>query len=247
MRFTGVELINQALNEPGILSECYNMFRNYSILNAIALRKQCKSSGLELGPCASYSRWKELGGQVKRGSKALWVCIPCTYKAKEKHTINGEEVELDVKHVKGFTWKPFVFTLAQVDIAKPPEQKSSFWDSEKALNTLGIKRIPFDSVLGTSMGYTTDEGIAINPMNPHKTRTIVHEMAHYLLHKGQKPEASHEVEAELVSYIVCGSLNIQGAEESRGYIQYYMESNELPEKTAMKVLACANKILKGGC
>lgn len=237
-----LELLKMALEEPGVISKCYGAFHNYSVLNALALFRQCRERGLAVGPCASFNKWKELGGMVKKGSKALWVNVPCSVKVKSE---DGEEED----KITYFSWRPLVFTLAQVDIDKPMDNVHTVWSKDKALAKLGIKEIPFAYVDGNTQGYATPAGIAINPLGAHKTRTLVHELAHSILHLGSKKPVEHnlqEVEAEGVSFVVGFALGLDGAAESRGYMQHWLGANELPRKSALRILACANKILKAG-
>lgn len=240
-----VELINKFLSEPGIISKCYSTFTNYSIMNGLALMYQIRGRGLALGPCASFAKWKAQGGKVKKGEKALWVNVPCKVKITDKK-VNEEE---DDKVITCFYWKPCVFTLAQVDIDMKPEPVQTKWDKDKMLKELNICEIPFEMVNGNTQGYSCEKGVAINPLGMHKTRTLVHEVAHYLLHISKKCKTEHalkEVEAELTSALVGYALGLDGAEESRGYVQHYLGSNKLTNKSALRVLACANKILKAG-
>lgn len=240
-------LIKEAVEVPGRLAECYSIFHNYSILNALALASQIRGrasrgEALTLGPVASFKKWSELGGRVKKGSKALWVNIPMVVKKK------AEDKEEEDSFMF-FRWKPCVFCFAQVEGINPPalETRGS-WDIKRAMEKLGIKQIPFSHIDGNTQGYATKEGVALNPVASHPVRTLVHECAHFLLHFGKEstPDNLKEVEAETVSYIVGACLGLDGAEESRGYIQHYLESAELPEKSAKRILSAANKIIKEG-
>ena len=64
--------------------------------------------------------------------------------------------------------------------------------------------------------------------------------------KCKTEQAIKEVEAELTSALVGYALGLDGADESRGYVQHWLGSNKLTNKSALRVLACANKILKAG-
>lgn len=241
-------LIKEAVEMPGRLAECYSVFCNYSILNALALASQIRARAargeqITLGPVASFKKWSEFGGKVKKGSKALWVNIPMVVKKKKE-----EEKEEDASFMF-FRWKPCVFCFAQVEGINPPNLETrGSWDIKRAMEKLGIKQIPFSHIDGNTQGYATKEGVALNPVASHPVRTLVHECAHFLLHFGKEstPDNLKEVEAETVSYIVGACLGLDGAEESRGYIQHYLASAELPEKSAKRILSAANKIIKEG-
>ena len=80
---------------------------------------------------------------------------------------------------------------------------------------------------------------------PH--RTLLHEIAHVVLgHTGElsrmddgqehTPRCLREVEAESVALICCESLGLPGAEFSRGYIQHWMSSDQIPERSGAAYL-----------
>ena len=246
---TAAMLVRDILTNPFRIDSCYSLFHNYSILNSLALSFQIQKRGLKVGPCASFKKWSELGGRVNKGEKALFVCVPFQIKDKLhtiKKIVDGVEKE-EPGIITLFQWKPCVFTYAQVSGVDEPKMEGLSWDYKKALDKLGIKELPYNSTDGNCQGYATDEGIALNPIGKHKVRTAVHEIAHKLLHtKGTGERNEKEVEAEMTSYIVGLILHLDGVEESRGYIRHWLGMNELTEKTAMKCLATANKILNAG-
>jgi len=59
-----------------------------------------------------------------------------------------------------------------------------------------------------------------------------------------------EAEAESVAYLCCATLDLPGLEQSRAYIQHWLgseeQSDEFAKKSAARVFATANKILKAG-
>jgi Zn-dependent peptidase ImmA (M78 family) len=88
---------------------------------------------------------------------------------------------------------------------------------------------------------------------PHKTR--FHELAHVVLGHTKEvtltdsertPKDIREVEAESVAYILCSILELPGLEESRGYIQHWLRTETIAEKSAQRIFSAANKILKAG-
>ena len=49
-----------------------------------------------------------------------------------------------------------------------------------------------------------------------------------------------------MALIVCESLGLGGAEYSRSYIQGWLESGTIPERSAQKIFHAADRILKAG-
>src|SRR5215467_12270611 len=74
------QLLEEAVSKPGTLMKAYSFFWNYSLGNQIFALIQANQRGITLGPIASYNRWKELGRHVKRGEKAIELCMPVTCK-----------------------------------------------------------------------------------------------------------------------------------------------------------------------
>src|SRR6266850_2905163 len=90
------QLLEEAVSKPGTLMRAYSLFWNYSLGNQILAFIQAKNRGIELGPIASFNRWKELGRHVKRGEKALELCMPVTMKRTVKEQgPDGTDVETE--------------------------------------------------------------------------------------------------------------------------------------------------------
>src|SRR5213596_3749754 len=78
------QLLEEAVTNPGTLMRAYSLFWNYSLGNQILALIQANQRGIQLGPIASFNRWRELGRQVKRGEKAIELCMPVTCKRTVK-------------------------------------------------------------------------------------------------------------------------------------------------------------------
>src|SRR5215475_8935050 len=74
------QLLEEAVSKPGTLMRAYSLFWNYSLGNQILALMQANRRGIALGAIASFNRWKELGRHVKRGEKAIELCMPVTCK-----------------------------------------------------------------------------------------------------------------------------------------------------------------------
>ena len=86
------QLLDEAVTKPGTLMRAYSLFWNYSLGNQILALIQANQRGIPLGPIASFNRWKELGRHVKRGEKAIELCMPVTCKRKSEATEHSEAV-----------------------------------------------------------------------------------------------------------------------------------------------------------
>src|SRR6266576_5724217 len=94
------QLLEEAVSKPGTLMKAYSLFWNYSLGNQILALIQADQRGLTLGPIASFNRWKELGRHVKRGEKAIELCMPITCKrtvTEEREDGTNAETEVAFK------------------------------------------------------------------------------------------------------------------------------------------------------
>jgi antirestriction protein ArdC len=249
------QLLEEAVTKPGTLMKAYSLFWNYSLGNQLLALIQAHKRGIALGPIASFNRWKELGRHVKRGEKAIELCMPVTVKRTIKETgPDGSDVETEVPF-KRFVFRRNWFMLSQTDGAEYQLPAIPAWDRSRALATLNVEEIPFEMLNGNCQGYATGRQLAINPIAQHPAKTTFHELAHIELgHTTESavndseslPRSLKEVEAESVALLCLESLGMDGAEYCRGYIQNWLSGATIPERSAQRIFAAADKILKSG-
>src|SRR5688572_30022592 len=74
------DLLQSALTEPGIVSKAYHAFHGYSLGNQLLAMIQCAERGITPGPIATFMGWKNKGRYVRKGEKAVVLCMPITVK-----------------------------------------------------------------------------------------------------------------------------------------------------------------------
>jgi antirestriction protein ArdC len=253
-----LDLLRQAVEKPGVSSQAYSMFYSYSFGNQLLALHQLTARRLEIGPLASYGDWQKMGRQVRKGESAIVMLVPRTIKRTEE----GEDGEEKTREMRYFRYAPTAFALSQTDPIEGQIDRSAealpempSWSSDRALKALDLKLAPFDEINGATMGFyrPATRTIHINPMNPHKPKTLVHELAHSIMHKDGYGDADDrgtaEFEAECVALIVGEALGLGGAEESRGYCQHWLKQaghDDITDRSANKILATAQKILVAG-
>lgn len=257
-------LFEQALTQPGVMSKAYSVFHEYSLGNAFLAACQLFDRKLPLSPIATFNKWKELGRMVKKGEKAIQLVMPVQVKIKSKEEegeagITGQDQGAATKTI--FILKNNWFALCQTDGAEYAQDVAiPEWDKARALASLGITEQDFKSMSGNAQGYAipNEKKLAINPLAALPWKTTFHEMAHCLLHSAEAQMADGEMlqrcikeaEAESVAYLCCATLELPGLEQSRAYIQHWLgseeQSEEFKKKSAARVFAAANKILKAG-
>lgn len=246
------DLLTRAIAEPGLISRAYFAFHGYSLGNQILALCQCEARGIQPGPLATFVGWKEKGRHVRKGERALTLCMPVTCKRK------GDEAaeETEPQTFTRFIHRPNWFVLAQTDGAEVEPIASPAWEQTRALAALDITEIPFVHMDGNTQGYARERSIAVSPVAEHPHKTRFHELAHVVLghtaeatlHDDERtPRNLREVEAEAVALLCIDALGLPGAEYSRGYIQHWNRTGEpIPERSAQRIFKAADQILKAG-
>ncbi len=249
-------LLDEAVKKPGFIHEAYSRFHNYSLGNQLLALFQCIERGIQPGPLATFPKWKELGRHVKKGTKALTLCMPLTCtrtKAVKKDDGTNQDEEFSFTH---FTYKAHWFVLAQTEGAEYQPSAINEWNEPTALAALKIERIPFEDLDGNAQGYAKrGRKIAVSPIAVQPSKTLFHELAHVALGHCDEGDLSdteatprniREVEAEAVALLCCESLGLPGAEYSRGYIQSWGRGQVISERSAQRIFRAADKILRAG-
>jgi antirestriction protein ArdC len=250
------ELLKKAVTEPGVISKAFSRFHQYSFGNQLLALSQCEARGIEPGPIATFPKWKDLGRYVRKGEKALTLCMPISVKRTETVTKDGQQVEQE-SCATWFVYKNHWFVLAQTDGKEYQPEPVPGWDADLALSNLQIERTPFTMLDGNAQGYAKGRKVAINPVADQPESTLFHELGHIVLghtaegsinsdSRDRTPRDIRELEAECVALLCCESLGLPGGPESRGYIQSWFHGNEVPERSAQRIFHAADTILKAG-
>lgn len=242
------DLLNEALTMPGSLGNTYNRFYSYSFLNQTLLFQQ----GL-LEPVATYRRWLELGRQVKRGSRAKAILRPITVKLKDEVDEQGQP-----KQITKFKMVNAIFGVSETEGDELPEYEPPTWHADRALGSLAINRVAFESLDGNTAGYSVNRDVAINPVAPYPLKTLWHEMGHVVLghttpeelKRYQAHRGVHEFQAESTAYLGMKELEVPeglwDASESRAYVQNWLHGVAPADKDIKAVFSATDKILRAG-
>jgi antirestriction protein ArdC len=239
--------------------KAYSAFHCYSTGNQLLALLQCQRRGLQPGPINTFPKWKELGRYVKRGERALTLCMPITCKRRLDEARDDETEHAET--YTSFIYKARWFVLAQTDGEELKPLPIPDWNAEQALTNLHIERIAFDLTDGNIQGFARGRQLAINPVAQLPHKTLLHEAAHIVLgHSSEAdfadgettPRTLREVEAEAVALLCCESLGLEGADFCRGYLQDWLrrgsgfDTDAIPEKSAQKTFRAADQIIRAG-
>lgn len=201
-----------------------------------------------ISPISTYKNWQKLGRQVKKGAKALTLCMP-------RNIVLNKDTD-DEKTFTKFIFVKRWFSLDDTTGKDIEEQKAPEFSFDMVMDHFQITEVPFKQINGNVLGYATSQReIAINPLNPIKAKTRTHEIAHILLghvrEDGLTDDESLskniiEVEAELTAFIVVASLGLNGCTEAKGYIESWLVGEEIPSDSIKKCFKCASEILEAG-
>ena len=247
------ELLLDAVSTPGRILVAYSAFHNYSLGNGLLALSQCYSRNLKPGPLNTYQGWRELGRQVRKGERAITLCMPITAKRKVRVPDSGEE-KSEERVIQMFVFRPYWFVLSQTDGDTPYTLQIPGFNLATALQTLDINQVEFDELNGNVQGFAAERRIALNPVAELPQKTTFHEIAHVVLGHTEEqqmvdsestPRSLREVEA--VALICCEALGLEGTDYCRWYIQHWLQGKDsIPEKSAQKIFSAATSILRAG-
>jgi hypothetical protein len=193
---------------------------NYSFFNSILINMQGGTIA------QSYNKWKAIKRIVTKGEKSN-ISIFRPMFTQEKDT-NGIEKEKLI----GFKLAP-VFDLKQTD-GEPLEYDHNsaecmdvtYAKVSKVLGALTGAEVA-EEITGNARGYSDGTKLVVSSMSndTDKTKTLIHEAAHHLVHTGKdKAEKvsreTMEVEAESVAYLVLSYLGLD-YDLSKQYVKGY--------------------------
>lgn len=175
--------------------------------------------------------WKKVGRSVKKGATGLAIRAPFTKKLDEIDDQTGKP-----KKVTYFNLV-YVWDITQTEGEEIPQLVSPLQGNDAGLydallRSAQLNSMPvFEETLeGSCNGYCrfTEDGQKVkrivvgSHLSPlHKAKTLAHECAHGLLHKGvdyaaHRPQC--ELEAESVAFIVLSHFGLDSGDYSFGYV-----------------------------
>ena len=196
---------------------------------------------------AGYRTWQKLGRQVKKGSQAIHILAPSTKKVEQDE--ENDEITyffpvsvFDISQTEGQE-------LPSVDVELSGEDKK--WLLEKLLDFCtqkGIK-VEFKS-LGVNglYGYSRGGEIAIASQSSinMQVSTLIHEIAHELLHqKSALSKQQKEIQAESVAYVVSRHFGLDT--RSMNYLALYDADYKKIMETLGTISEAVKEVVEGVC
>jgi antirestriction protein ArdC len=227
-------------------------FHTYSFGNVMLIARQKPDAS----NVAGIRTWNSLGRFVKRGEKGILILAPMVGKKRTQNdgTEPTEDAKGTVPTLFGFR-AVYVFDVTQTEGKELPTLTEVNGDVSGYRERL-FKFVELQSVeLGFSERIAPAKGLShggkitlLSGMQPaEEFSTLVHEIAHEMLHRGDRRTLTtkqvRETEAEAVAFVVCQSVGLQNGTASQDYIQLWhgdanllRESLEAVQQTAAVIL-----------
>jgi antirestriction protein ArdC len=232
--------------------DAMSRFHNYSFGNILEIARQNPDATRVAGLYA----WNQLGRKVKKGERGIRILAPIIGVKRKK----DEEAEKDItkqntRLLVGFR-NAYVFDVTQTEGAELPAMREMCGEvgenRDRLLSFIGQQGIDlvFTENIRPALGVSYGGRIAIFPgqSKAEEFATLVHELAHEMLHKADRRTTTtkvvKETEAEAVAFIVSKAVGVKVGTASADYIHLYhgnasllAESLEVIQQTSAVILA----------
>jgi len=220
--------------------EACSRFHHYSLFNMWLILMTKPQAKLVAG----YRKWQSMNRYVRKGEHGIPILAPILI-SKDKEDPTPEKTVVGFKVV-------YVFDVAQTEgepLPPPPDWKSPEKNAllaEKLIQfaeSRGIK-VSEQELRGEIQGVSMGGEIQVDP--GAGTATLIHEIAHELLHQGtDRPNSTRirELEAESVAFVVARHFDLNNTWSSPNYVALHganskaiLEHLERIRKTAEEII-----------
>ena len=235
-------------------------FHNYSFGNILEIARQKPDATRVAGLYA----WNQLGRKVMKGQKGIRILAPMigTRKKKDTETTRSSDPAAVNKPILVGFRAVYVFDVSQTEGAELPQFTERTRGEVGEYNTrlqafiraqgIGLE---FKESIAPALGMSYGGRIAILPgQEPaEEFSTLVHELAHEMLHKAERRTATtkvvRETEAEAIAFVVSQTIGLDAGRASADYIHLYhgnaallTESLEIIQRTSALILSAIEMV-----
>lgn len=235
-------------------------FHQYSFGNCLLIALQRPEATLVAG----FQRWKQLGRTVRRNERGIALLAPMIGRRQPTDSDSEDDSSAETaahtsrsgSTIRGFRIV-YVFDVSQTEgreLASFAQLSGDPGDHipklEQLIAARGIQLEYVTNVLqganGASFGGRIQISLQLPP--PQQFSTLVHELAHELLHHGPQREqlskAVRETEAESVAYVVCRAIGLECSTRAADYIQLWSGSEQTLQESLDRIRAVARDLLQ---
>jgi hypothetical protein len=228
-------------------------FHNYSFGNILEIARQKPDATRVAGLYA----WNQLGRKVSKGQRGIRILAPMIGSKRKKDKEADKDLTKQNQPVLVGFRAVYVFDVAQTEGAELPQF------TERTTGDVGAYRerlidftiaqgieLEFKESIAPALGMSYGGRIAILPGQApaEEFSTLVHELAHEMLHKAERRIATtktvRETEAEAIAFVVSQTIGLDAGRASADYIHLYhgnaallTESLEVIQRTSALILS----------
>ena len=227
-------------------------FHSYSFGNVLEIARQRPTATRVAGMYA----WNQLGRRVKKGEKGIRILAPIIgIKRKPDAEAEKDITKQNTRVLVGFR-NAYVFDVEQTEGVERPAMREVYGDVGENHDRLvsfierqGIELV-FTEKIAPALGMSYGGRIAILPgqSKAETFATLLHELAHEMLHKAERRTTTtkvvRETEAEAIAFVVGKAVGLEVGTASADYIALYhgnasllIESLEVIQQTSAVILA----------
>jgi len=227
-------------------------FHNYSFGNILEIARQRPDATRVAGLYA----WNQLGRRVRKGEKGIRILAPLIGVRRKKDADAEKDIRTQNRAVVVGFRSAYVFDISQTDGQDLPELSGRVTGDvgeyrERLIDFVigqGIQ-LDFKESIAPALGMSYGGKIVLLPGQsaPEEFSTLVHELAHEMLHKAERRTATtktvRETEAEAIAFVVGKTIGLETGRASADYIHLYhgnaallAESLEVIQKTSAAIL-----------
>jgi hypothetical protein len=232
-------------------------FHNYSLGNILEIARQKPDATRVAGMYA----WNQLGRRVMKGQKGIRILAPMIGNRRKKGKETSDDASVSHNPVLVGFRAVYVFDVSQTEGESLPEFAERVTGEvgeyrERLIDFLISQNIDleFKESIAPALGLSYGGRIAILPGQSasEEFSTLVHELAHEMLHKAERRTATtktvRETEAEAIAFVVSQAIGLDSGHASADYIQLYhgnaallAESLEVIQRTSALILSAIEK------
>ena len=203
-------------------------FHSYSFGNVLEIARQRPTATRVAGMYA----WNQLGRRVKKGEKGIRILAPIIG-IKRKPDVEAEKdiTKQNTGVLVGFR-NAYVFDVEQTEGVELPAMREVYGDVGENHDRLvsfierqGIELV-FTEKIAPALGMSYGGRIAILPgqSKAETFATLLHELAHEMLHKAERRTTTtkvvRETEAEAIAFVVGKAVGLEVGTASADYVVF---------------------------
>jgi antirestriction protein ArdC len=177
--------------------------------------------------------WNQLGRRVNKGEKGIRILAPMTGVRRKKDDEAAKDVRTQNQSVLVGFRSVYVFDVSQTEGLELPELSSRVSGDvgermERLLDFIAAQGIllEYKESIAPALGMSYGGKIVLLPgQSPAESfSTLVHEVAHEMLHKAERRTATtkvvRETEAEAIAFVVGRTIGLDTGRASADYVVF---------------------------